>query len=71
MRPFDISDPRVAEGFESAFKEAERGHAVRILKLEVENFRAIRAASIPFGPGLNVLHCPNDLGKSTLGRTLA
>jgi chromosome segregation ATPase len=34
--------------------------------LEVENFRGILSASIPFGPGLNVLHGPNELGKSTL-----
>jgi DNA repair exonuclease SbcCD ATPase subunit len=43
---------------------------VRILKLEVENFRAMRAASVSFGSGLNVVHGPNDLGKSTLAEAV-
>jgi hypothetical protein len=36
----------------------------------VANFRGIRAASIGFSPGLNVLHGPNDLGKSTLAEAI-
>jgi DNA repair exonuclease SbcCD ATPase subunit len=43
---------------------------VRIEKLEVENFRGIRKVSIPFKKGLNVLHGPNDLGKSTLAEAV-
>ena len=43
---------------------------MRFAKLQVENFRAIRSAELEFGPGLNVLHGPNDLGKSTLGLAL-
>lgn len=43
---------------------------MRILKLEVENFRGIRAACVSFGPGLNVVHGPNDLGKSTLAEAV-
>ncbi len=52
------------------YRLVERGGAVRIVKLEVENFRGIRAASIPFESGLNVLHGPNDLGKSTLAEAI-
>jgi hypothetical protein len=43
---------------------------MRFTKLHVENFRAIRSAELEFGPGLNVLYGPNDLGKSTLGVAL-
>ncbi|MEO8594635.1 MAG: AAA family ATPase [Candidatus Solibacter sp.] len=39
---------------------------MRLLSLEVEHFRAIQSAKISFGPGLNVVHGPNDRGKSTL-----
>src|SRR5262249_49997961 len=39
---------------------------MKLLSLKVENFRSIRKAKIDLGPGLNVLHGPNDLGKSTL-----
>jgi hypothetical protein len=40
------------------------------VSLEVANFRGIRAASIGFSSGLNVLHGPNDLGKSTLAEAI-
>jgi hypothetical protein len=36
----------------------------------VEHFRCVRAAKIQFGPGLNVLHGPNDLGKSSLAEAI-
>ena len=39
---------------------------MRLRSLEVEHFRAIQSARLVFGPGLNVVHGPNDLGKSTL-----
>ena len=39
---------------------------MRLRRLEVQDFRGIRAATIVFGPGLTVLHGPNRLGKSTL-----
>ena len=39
---------------------------MRFLHVQIENFRAIRRASVEFGPGLNVLFGPNDLGKTTL-----
>jgi hypothetical protein len=39
---------------------------MKLLSLEVERFRCIRKAQIEFAPGLNVLHGPNDLGKSSL-----
>src|SRR5690606_23918313 len=35
-------------------------------RLEVRSFRAVDEAELALGPGLNVLHGPNDLGKSTL-----
>ncbi len=43
---------------------------MRFVKLAVESFQAIRRADLDFGPGLNVLYGPNDLGKSTLARAL-
>lgn len=43
---------------------------MRFSKLQIENFRAIVSAELEFGPGLNVLYGPNDLGKSTLGLAL-
>ena len=43
---------------------------MRLSKLQVENFKAITSAQLEFGPGLNVLYGPNDLGKSTLGVAL-
>ena len=39
---------------------------MRLLRLEVQDFRGIHSATIAFGPGLTVLHGPNELGKSTL-----
>ncbi len=39
---------------------------MRLLSLEVENFRAIQSARLRFGRGLNVVYGPNDHGKSTL-----
>ena len=39
---------------------------MRLNSLEVEHFRAIQSARLMFGPGLNVVYGPNDLGKSTL-----
>lgn len=43
---------------------------MRFQKLTVEHFRRITHAEVEFAPGLNVLHGPNDLGKSTLGVAL-
>jgi energy-coupling factor transporter ATP-binding protein EcfA2 len=39
---------------------------MKLRRLQVMNFAAVRQADIEFGPGLNVLYGPNDLGKSTL-----
>jgi hypothetical protein len=39
---------------------------MKLRRLHVLNFAAVRQADIEFGPGLNVLYGPNDLGKSTL-----
>jgi len=39
---------------------------MKLRRLHAMNFAAVRQADIEFGPGLNVLYGPNDLGKSTL-----
>src|SRR3954471_18315849 len=39
---------------------------MRLHRLRVQSFAAIREMDIEFGAGLNVLYGPNDLGKSTL-----
>ena len=39
---------------------------MKIRRLRVTDFGTIREADVEFGPGLNVLYGPNDLGKSTL-----
>ena len=39
---------------------------MRLHRLHVENFAAIGKVDVEFGPGLNVLYGPNDLGKSTV-----
>jgi hypothetical protein len=36
----------------------------------VQHFRGVRKAAVEFGPGLNVLHGPNDLGKSSLAAAI-
>jgi len=43
---------------------------VRFVRLVVEAFQAIQRAEIEFGPGLNVIYGPNDLGKSTLATAI-
>jgi DNA repair exonuclease SbcCD ATPase subunit len=39
---------------------------MKLRRLHAMNFAAVRQADIEFGPGLNILYGPNDLGKSTL-----
>lgn len=39
---------------------------MRLVRLSVERFQCIEAATLELGPGLNVLYGPNDLGKSSL-----
>jgi energy-coupling factor transporter ATP-binding protein EcfA2 len=39
---------------------------MKLHRLRLVSFGAIRDANVEFGPGLNVLYGPNDLGKSTL-----
>jgi uncharacterized protein YhaN len=43
---------------------------MRFVRLVVDAFRAIEHAEVHFGPGLNVLYGPNDLGKSTLAAAI-
>jgi DNA repair exonuclease SbcCD ATPase subunit len=39
---------------------------MKLHRLQVTSFAAIESVDIEFGPGLNVLYGPNDLGKSTV-----
>lgn len=39
---------------------------MRLHKLRITSFGAIESVDVEFGPGLNVLYGPNDLGKSTV-----
>src|ERR1035441_4092047 len=39
---------------------------MRLLQLSINNFAVIGNIDITFGPGLNMLYGPNDLGKSTV-----
>src|SRR6516165_958058 len=39
---------------------------MRLHRLRIANFAAIENVDVEFGPGLNVLYGPNDLGKSTV-----
>jgi hypothetical protein len=43
---------------------------LKLIRLYVADFAAIANADIEFGPGLNVLYGPNDLGKSTLAEAI-
>lgn len=43
---------------------------MRFVKLDVEAFQGIERARVEFGPGLNILYGPNDLGKSTLATAI-
>ena len=43
---------------------------MKLIRLHVADFAAIANADIEFGPGLNVLYGPNDLGKSTLSEAI-
>ena len=49
---------------------ARRGGTMKLVSVRVEHFRCIRNAKIEFGGGLNVLHGPNDLGKSSLAHAI-
>lgn len=43
---------------------------MRFVNLEVSWFQGVRSARVDFGPGLNILYGPNDLGKSTLATAI-
>jgi DNA repair exonuclease SbcCD ATPase subunit len=43
---------------------------MKLWSLSVEHFRGILKAGLEFGAGLNVLHGPNDLGKSSLAAAI-
>ena len=43
---------------------------MKLWSLSVEHFRGIKKARLEFGAGLNVLHGPNDLGKSSLAAAI-
>src|SRR5688572_17351857 len=43
---------------------------MRFVRLEVSSFMGVARCDLEFRNGLNVLHGPNDLGKSTLARAI-
>jgi len=43
---------------------------MKFVKLKVEHFCGIASAEIEFGPGLNILYGPNELGKSSLAEAI-
>lgn len=43
---------------------------MRLTNLRVKDFGCVREANVRFGPGLNVLFGPNDLGKSSLAEAI-
>ena len=43
---------------------------MKLIRLRVESFAAIGNVDVEFGPGLNVLYGPNDLGKSTMAESI-
>ncbi|HSG39768.1 MAG TPA: AAA family ATPase, partial [Thermoanaerobaculia bacterium] len=43
---------------------------MKLHRLRVQSFAAIREMDIAFGPGLNVLYGPNEIGKSTLAEAI-
>src|ERR1700689_3251343 len=43
---------------------------MKLIRLRVESFAAIGNVDVEFGPGLNVLYGPNDLGKSTMAEPI-
>src|ERR1700685_4611522 len=43
---------------------------MKLLTLNVEHFRCVRKSGVEFGSGLNVLHGPNDIGKSSLAAAI-
>jgi DNA repair exonuclease SbcCD ATPase subunit len=43
---------------------------MKLLTLNVEHFRCVRKSGLEFSPGLNVLHGPNDIGKSSLAAAI-
>lgn len=43
---------------------------MRVVKVSVHAFQCIKDADVDFGPGLNVLYGPNDLGKSSLASAI-
>lgn len=43
---------------------------MRLTRLTVDAFKVVKRAEIDFGPNLNILYGPNDLGKSTLATAI-
>lgn len=43
---------------------------MRFVRIVVKNFQALESADVEFGPGLNIIFGPNDLGKSTLASAI-
>src|SRR3954469_13563410 len=43
---------------------------MRLVQLGVRSFMGVSQCEVELRPGLNVLHGPNDLGKSTLAQAI-
>ncbi|MBX7083735.1 MAG: AAA family ATPase, partial [Nannocystaceae bacterium] len=43
---------------------------MKLLQLDVEHFKCVQQAQVRFGPGLNVMYGPNDIGKTSLAEAL-
>ena len=43
---------------------------MRFIRLKLDNFAGIASGQVKFGPGLNILYGPNELGKSTLAESI-
>lgn len=43
---------------------------MRLVRIAIRAFQCIEQAEVDFGPGLNVLYGPNDLGKSSLAAAI-
>ena len=43
---------------------------MRFIRLKLDNFAGIATGHVEFGPGLNILYGPNELGKSTLAESI-
>ena len=58
------------KGARAPLSALANGCPMRLTEILVEHFQALIRAEVAFGPGLNVIYGPNDLGKSTLAQAI-